>query len=402
MKILHCCLMGPYTEHTNYQENILARQNRIDGHEVMIIASTECYKNGKIESIRPEKYENEDGVTVVRVPFVAWMPSRIAKKLRVCKNVYPALEQYRPDVILFHGIGAYELLNVIKYKKKYPNVKLYVDSHADCGNSAHSWFSKIFLHKIFYKGVLDKALPYVEKILCISLSTLEFVKEIYGVADSKLEIYPLGGTVLDDLEYESMRDQGRKELDLKPDQILFVHSGKMGKLKRTLELLQGFCEIREEKFRLVIAGVFLDEIKTEAEKFIASDPRITFVGWKRGDEILKLLAAADMYLQPGSPSATMQNAMCCRCALMLYPILSYRSYLRGNGFFVTRDAEFEKNMKMDGKQFLSGSEVKGYTITQILERLKDDPQAIEKMKKNSLCLAEEMLDYRKLASRLYR
>ena len=65
MKILHCCLSCFYIDNYNYQENLLPRQNKIDGHDVSIIASTEVYiNNTKLGYCEPKKYVNEDGIPV--------------------------------------------------------------------------------------------------------------------------------------------------------------------------------------------------------------------------------------------------------------------------------------------------------------------------------------------------
>ena len=45
MKILHLCLANFYVDEFNYQENILPRINKLDGHEVYILASTETFIN---------------------------------------------------------------------------------------------------------------------------------------------------------------------------------------------------------------------------------------------------------------------------------------------------------------------------------------------------------------------
>ena len=45
MKIAHICLCGPYNQDWNYQENLLARQNKIDGNDVLVVAT--CNINDK-------------------------------------------------------------------------------------------------------------------------------------------------------------------------------------------------------------------------------------------------------------------------------------------------------------------------------------------------------------------
>ena len=105
-----------------------------------------------------------------------------------------------------------------------------------------------------------------------------------------------------------------------------------------------------------------------------------YLGWKQGEQITELLNAVDVYCQPGTQSASMQNAMCCGCALVLYPHLSYQVYLHENGYFVETEEDIVTAFK----------DIALY------------PNRINQMKKKSYAFAEKYLDYRKLAARLYK
>lgn len=45
MRITHICLCGTYNQDWNYQDNLLARQNKIDGNDVLVVAT--CNVNDK-------------------------------------------------------------------------------------------------------------------------------------------------------------------------------------------------------------------------------------------------------------------------------------------------------------------------------------------------------------------
>ena len=52
MKVLHICVVGPYTDGWNYQENMLTKFQVKEGYEVSLIASQWAWDNkGKIERI---------------------------------------------------------------------------------------------------------------------------------------------------------------------------------------------------------------------------------------------------------------------------------------------------------------------------------------------------------------
>jgi glycosyltransferase involved in cell wall biosynthesis len=381
MKILHMMLSCFYIDGYNYQENILPRQNRLDGHEVKILASTETFvDNMKLGYIRPGSYLNPDGIEVTRIPYRRFLPRLLMKKIRSYPGVYNFIEQFNPDVILFHGMPAYELLTVVAYKKRHENVKLYVDSHEDRHTSGTNILSFYLLHRFFYRSIVQKAIPQIDKIFYISEECKDFILSAYGVPEDTTEFYPLGGIVFDGSEREEKRDRRRKELGLGPGDIMVLHSGKLDERKRTVELIRAFMAVSSTKLRLYLLGTISDDMKKDVLSLMESDGRINYLGWKSGDELLEYLCACDLYAQPGGQSATMQNALCARSPLMLYPHASHKHYLKGNGFYVKTIADMENCLKS----------------------VSDDPGSLVAMREASAKIASDILDYKILAARLYR
>lgn len=378
MKIVHCCLSNTYNEGYNYQENLLSLQNKQDGHEVWVLASTEIYKDNKgIGYTEPLSYINDNGISVIRVPYKKIVNTMVTHKFRAYKGVYSILDRIKPDLILFHGITAWEMKTVARYAKRN-GIKLYIDNHASLINSAHGWLSKRILHGIFYKTILQSVLPVAEKILCIGIDEYVLAKTIYKVPLDKLELWPLGGNIQGDEAYNQVRQDYRGELQVSDDKIIFVHSGRINRDKKTCELLRAFSCVEDERFVLFIAGEFMEDVD-EIQMLIQQDPRIRHLGWKSGKELLKLLTAADVYLQPGSMSATMQNAMCCRCAMVVQPTEIYQYFLGETGIYVQTQAELEEFFRS-----VSTGKVN-----------------IEKVKSLHFKKAKHYLDYKNIANRLY-
>jgi 1,2-diacylglycerol 3-alpha-glucosyltransferase len=105
---------------------------------------------------------------------------------------------------------------------------------------------------------------------------------------------------------------------------------------------------------------------------------VTFLGWQTREQIDDLLCAADVYLQPGTQSATMQHSLSCRCAVILDDVPAHEVYQRDNGWFVRSDDELELALRALGAADLPA------------------------MQANSYALAKEILDYRVLAERVLR
>jgi len=378
MKIIHLCLSNFYIDGFSYQENELVAQNVLDGHDVLVIASTETFvDNMKLgNSLQPGSYMGSDGARVIRLPYRKG-PNFLMKKLRAHPGVYDLLEREKPDVILFHGLCGWELRTAVKYKKNNPWVKLYADSHEDFDNSARNFISKNLLHRLYYKPIIRAALPGIDRIWCVSMDSINFVHGFYGIPRDRIEFFPLGGHTLSDVEYEKIRAATRKKYAITDEQILIVQSGKMDKLKKLNRSLLEFIKTGSMNLRFMIAGSLHADVKAEAMTLIARDNRISYIGWKSSAELRDLLCAADVYLQPGSKSVTMMMAMCCRCAVIVADIPSNLPFVQENGWILHDDEILEE-------------------IFSALEKTD-----IEAMKNTSANIASDMFDYRKLAAKLY-
>lgn len=379
MKIVHICLASSFTENMSYQDNLLPEQNVLDGHEVIVISNCRKFSGGKEVYTEPEDRIIDNGIRLIRLEYDKVLTPFISGKVRKVKALYPLLEDLKPDIILFHGLAGWELLNSTRYKKKHPNIKLYVDSHEDAHNSATNFVSKYFLHKIVYRVIIQKSLFYIDKILFVSMEALSFIKGNYKIPEEITEFYPLGGNVINDEQHQVKRRKIRNAMMLSDEDILLVHSGKLDKLKKTEDILRALADVRSERLRLVIVGSIPEDMKPVLEPLIEADKRVNYVGWKTADELMEYLCAADVYVQPGGQSATMQNAICCGCAMVLYPHKSHEPYLQGNGYYV-------KNIE---------------DIKRVFQEIDDNPSVLKKMSENSMKIARELLDYRKLAARLY-
>ena len=381
MKIANCCLSNFYIDGWNYQENVLSKRNTDDGNEVRILASTETYiDNARLGYVSPSSYFTEHGIPITRLPYKRIINHFVSSKLRAYVGLMRELTEFSPDVIFFHGLAAWALLTVARYKKKYPSVKLYTDSHEDFNNSARTFLSKNILYRLFYCTVLKKAYPQIDKIFYISLETKDFINQLYGLPDDKLEFYPLGGIIFDEDMRNNAKQKIREELKLSPEDVLFVHSGKLDKLKRTEELLRAFSAVQSPSLKLIIIGSIPDDMKQILLPLIEADNRVEFIGWKSSNELLEYLCACDLYLQPGSQSATMQNAICCGAPVMLYPHKSHMSYLDGNGWFVKTVED----------------------MIRVFETIKGKKGILAQMSQNSQKVACELIDYKVLAERLYK
>jgi len=377
LKILHCCLSCFYIDDYSYQENILVQEHVKSGHDVLVIASTETFSSkGSLTYTNPSRYMGSDGAMVYRLPYVKILSKKISRKIRAYQGLYDEIKKFKPELIIFHGMCAYSLLTVALYVKNNSNVLLYADSHEDLNNSATTFLSRNILYRFFYVPIIRLAKKHIQKVLYITYETKKFCKEIYSIEEEKLEFFPLGGKIINDIDYLGRRERFRQKYHCKDD-IVFLQTGKFDKKKKLIESLVAFRNTKNKKTKLFIAGILHDEIKKDALSLIATDNRIQFIGWANSEDISNLLCMSDIYLQPGSQSATMQMAITHRCALILDDVPSHRHIFSNNGFLVNTQKELENAIK----------NISNYGL-------------IKDMCNNSYEYAKKYLDYAMLADRL--
>jgi 1,2-diacylglycerol 3-alpha-glucosyltransferase len=346
MKILHLCLSCFYIDGYAYQENMLVAEHVRAGHSVHVLASTETFgSDGRLSYVAPSSYMGSDGAMVERLPYRFASVPRFAQKIRAYPGVTARLREIAPDVIVFHGLSAYALLEVSRYVKQNRGVVLYADSHEDFNNSARVWVSKWLLHFLFYRAIFQMSLPSIRSVLCVSKETELFTRDFYGCPAAKIEYLPLGGKVFSDEEYNQLRKTVRAEYQWSDDLRIFVQSGKFDTAKRLLDSLAAFSALPDQNLRLVLAGVFMSDIKDQVEDLVRKDPRIIELGWLDTQRLTSLLVGADVYVQPGSQSATMQMALCCRKPVIVADVISHHALVSSNGWFISSNQSLYQALK---------------------------------------------------------
>lgn len=379
MKVVHIDLTGPFTVGMNYQENMLSEINAIDGNEVYFIATQYKWEADKIVQAKESEEKTLAGVQIIRMPFVKLGLPLVTERIRLVRGLDCLLDKLSPDIIMLHGFQTMSVTFITKYVRRNVGCRLIVDTHSDEINSAPNFVSRYILHRILYGSMAKSALKYVSKIWCISYDVMDFSHVVYGIPFDKLEFFPLGGIIFEEKEYLERRSNIRGQHFIAENDILLVHSGKMSCSKKTVDLFKMLKKIKSDRIKMILVG----EMDTETEAVYVNeakeDKRIIYAGWKTGEELLSYLCAADIYAQPGTQSATMQNAACCRCSLMLYPYKSHIKLFDNNAFYV----ESLKDM------------------IKVMDKILSDSSIITQYRARSFAIAKEMLDYKKQAEWLY-
>lgn len=381
MKIVFVGLCAAFSEGMSYQDNLLAEVAAHNKHEVVFISNPERYIDGKMTDVEPCDIMLENGIHLIRLPYVKFGSQMIYKKIRIFKNVYSTLEEIAPDIIFCHNHHYMAVLDVVKYKKIHPHVQIFADNHANEYNSASNWLSLNVLHKVYYRYLIKKLIPYLNRYFYIGEPEAIFAKKTYKIPEEIMEYMPLGGIRFNDLEYYEKRRKKRAELHISDDELLLVHSGKMDSQKKTKDLIEAFGRNKGLNAKLIIIGTIVSDVHDELVRLIASDNRIQYIGWKKADELLEYLCACDIYCQPGSPSATLQNAICCRSAILTYPHLDYVKNMKYDCFFWCECVD---------------------DIVNVFSELSLNPTIIDAKKRESIRCATELLDYEILLNKFVK
>lgn len=299
MKILHICLCGPVTDGWSYQDNLLPKFHRILGNEVTVIASRWVYdEKGRLTRTGKSVYMNQDNVKVVRLE--SKYGTNTLSKFKFYHGLSASIKSCKPDIIFIHGCQFLDIMRIVKYAKEYPNVKIYVDNHADFSNSASNWLSRNILHKLVWRFCAQKIEPYTTKFYGVLPARVDFLADMYGLPRDKIELLVMGAD--DDLvataKSAEARKSIRKKYGISNDDFLIMTGGKVDKNKpQTLLLMEAMQAIKTDKVKLIVFGTVSSEYTENFNELLGDN--VIYAGWIQATETYKYFNAADLVVFPG-------------------------------------------------------------------------------------------------------
>lgn len=311
MRILHCCLAAFYIDNYSYQENILPRMHKLQGHEVAILASTETYiDNSKLAYVKPSSYHTTDGIPISRVPYNRWLPHFLRKKLRIYEGISTLVKNFNPDIIFLHDCQFISITEIASYAKKHKNVRIYVDGHTDFINSARGWLSKNILHGIIYKWCAKKIEPFTIKFYGTLPLRVDFFVNFYGIPRKKTELLIFGAdhTMVDLSMKNEICKKIRKQLEINESDFVIITGGKIDNRKNIHVLMRAVKELQKNNIKLIVFGRPNKEMKYEIEE-LAKNKNIRYIGWIPSEKAYDYFLAADLGFFPGTHSVLWEQAV---------------------------------------------------------------------------------------------
>lgn len=381
MKIVHICLCGIFTDGFSYQDNLLSKYHAKMGHEVTFVAAKWIFDDeGVIRRFEKTGYFNEDGVYVIRLDNrkgELW-----TNKIRHFCGLPQVLEERKPDIIFVHGPQFMEMPQIVRYVKKKPDVKVYVDNHADHFNSAANWLSKNFLHKILWGHMARLVEPYAVKFYGVLPARVDFLKNVYGIPADRCELLLMGA---DDEEVERAHNSEnianfRKSHHIFEDDFLIMTGGKINTHRRqVLLLMEAVQKIGNPNVRLIVFGSVEPDLQESFHRLV-DGLRVQYIGWADGKQSYDFFAAADLVVFPGGHSVYWEQVT----GLGIPMICKYwegvtHVDLGGNVEFLYEDSTVEIYEK----------------IIQIAE----NPEKYQQMKQDAVEKGQKVFSYKKIAEK---
>lgn len=346
MKILHVCLANFYIDNYSYQENILPREHKKMGYDVKILASTETFiDNNNLGYVQPRTYFNEDEIEVTRLDYRYKFLGYFSKKIRAYKGVKNYLENYKPDIIFLHDTQFKDIKHIVEYIKKYPEVKLFSDCHADFSNSARNFLSRYFLHGIIYKKWTRKILDYNEVFWGVLPSRVDFLKEVYKIPENKTGFLPMGAET--DLIKSANSEFIKNKFQIKDKDFLIVTGGKIDKFKlQTINLMKIINEIGNSNVKLLVFGSVSEEIKNDFNKQLSDN--VIYAGWIDSEASYSFFKAANLVVFPGRHSVFWEQVVAQGKPMLIkyWDGLDHLDF-NGNLMYLREDSEDELFTKLN-------------------------------------------------------
>ena len=299
MRILHICLANFYIDNYSYQENMLPKYHYKLGHKVEIIASLVSFDESGQACLldKGSSYINEDGIPVTRLEF---KKSKLNKRFRSYIGTYDAIVRANPDIIFVHGCQFLDIKYVKKYVQQYPEVKVYVDNHADFSNSATNWLSKNILHKIIWRHCARRIEPYTTKFYGVLPARVDFLGDMYGLPRDKIELLVMGADdeLVASAKCAEVRNSIREKYGIDDDDFLIMTGGKIDRNKlQTLLLMEAMQGLKTDKVKLIVFGSVLPEYTRRFTELLGNN--VIYAGWVQATETYKYFNAADLVVFPG-------------------------------------------------------------------------------------------------------
>lgn len=307
MVIVHVAPNAPYNENWGYQENILPKYQKKLGHDVILIISCKKHDNGKIIDTEEEDRILSDGVRLIRRKQ-SYIINQTISNIAGYIKIYDLLIELKPDLIFFHGMISYSIMDAVKYKKQSPSCRIVQDNHMDYNIGYSTFTLKKKILRSWYRFLAKISLKYIDKVYGVTPWRKEYAKDYFHVPPDKLDVLIMGADddKIDFARKIEIRNQIRQKYHIDNDTFLIVTGGKIDK-KKKIDILADTCA-NMKGVALLVFGQIASDCSEQVNRIIDSSDNVFFAGWINGDQVYDFFFAADLVFFPGQHSVLWEQA----------------------------------------------------------------------------------------------
>lgn len=319
-KILHVMLVNFYIEGAGYQENLLPKFHKLQGHEVYIVTNHNDWAKRPIFNRR--EYINNDGINVTVLPSRK-MPKN--KYFQIITGVfsqkvigfYEFLDHLKPEIIFVHGAQGVDNLDVVKYKLKNSSVRVFVDSHSDYYNTPIKTISNRILYKCIFSYFAKRLYSVCETFWGVTPWRIEYLRDVFDLPEEKTKLLVMGGddSRIDYAHKDKIRAEFRLKHNIADNEYVIVTGGKIDRTKNIHLLIEALGN--NEKIRLIVFGKPTNDFESEIDNLMRKYPRVINIGWIDSSDVYKYFLAADLAFFPGTHSVLWEQAAACGIPLVV-------------------------------------------------------------------------------------
>lgn len=314
MKITHVAIACFYIEGWAYQENILPKFHKLLGLDVSIITS----RFDKDEKNNPKlrnagEYINNDGIAVNVLDYAKKKVFHKCIRAQPIQGLFNKLTEIAPDIIFIHGSQFYSIFDIIKYKKKHPNVKIYADQHGDYYNMPVNSFKEKIIQKIICATYARNIAKYTEMFWGVTPWRVHYLQNIYKIKPEKTGLLVMGGddTKIDFVNQEIIKIKLREDIGVSNNDFMIVTGGKIDTTKNILLLMKAITKLDISNVKLIIFGIPDNITKEEYNRLLSMNNNIISLGWIESSEVYNWFLSADLVVFPGTHSVLWEQAVAC-------------------------------------------------------------------------------------------
>jgi glycosyltransferase involved in cell wall biosynthesis len=305
-----------------YQVNLLARLQKVDGHEVSIVTGemdkmpdflTGFFGTDGIEE-RDARFLHENGVPIRRVPLLGFYSGRA---IMYPFRLFRAVAKEKPDVVFVHGEDTLTGILFILLSRWLP-YPIVLDCHMlemaslNRFRNYFRWFYQRFITPV----ILSRNIPLIRVV------DSDYVQKCLGIPLSHTDLLSFGTDTLHFSPDADKRRPKRAELGLSQDAFVVLYAGKLDEHKGGKFLASA---IREKfptppngrELQFLIVGNSVGEYGEDVEKGLASsENQIKRLPTQRYFDLAGFYQAADLVIFPKQCSMSFFEAQSCGCPIL--------------------------------------------------------------------------------------